>query len=188
MTKFIGIDGHGGSGKSTFAAKLSQRISAEIIHVDDFTGLIDYPGGTDRLIELVIRPVLRGEKTLSYEPAKWGPTHAPTSVKGQPVTEIMIIEGVDSLSPALRQYISFSVFVDTPISTCFERGTERDKNNYDSIENVRKLWDIWLKKEQVLFDSQKTAEYADIVVDGTKPFDESVESIAAMTISHLRKV
>ena len=35
-TKVIGIDGHGGSGKTTLAAHVGKRLGAEIVHTDDF--------------------------------------------------------------------------------------------------------------------------------------------------------
>ena len=35
-TKIIGIDGHGGSGKSSLANTLAVRLGAEIVHTDDF--------------------------------------------------------------------------------------------------------------------------------------------------------
>ncbi len=38
-TLFVSIDGHGGSGKTTLAKKLSALLDCEVIHTDDFASM-----------------------------------------------------------------------------------------------------------------------------------------------------
>lgn len=169
--RIIAIDGHGGSGKSTLARLLAEKLPAEIVHVDDFTGLDDYYGGAERLKQYVFDPIFRGDKTLNYPRARWGADHHPEPVVDQIVADTMILEGVDSLNPHLRGSIDTSIFVDTPVEICFERGTVRDSGNYGSSDEVEKLWHKWLAKEEKLFNDQGNRLAADIVIEGAKPFD-----------------
>lgn len=103
---FIAIDGHGGSGKSTVAEFLSKKLGAEIIHTDDFAGWDNPENWWPLIIERVFDPIKNGNKTLSYPRSKWWETHNPEPVVDQPVTKIMILEGVTALRSEFRPYIS----------------------------------------------------------------------------------
>ncbi|CAN5173376.1 hypothetical protein BH09PAT3_BH09PAT3_5320 [soil metagenome] len=177
-TKFLAIDGHGGSGKSTLAQLLAQNLNAEIIHIDDFTGV----GSTDdwylRIIEYVIDPVNEGAKKLSYPRAKWWPEHDPLPVKDQAVTPIMIIEGVGSFRRELRDYMSLKIFVETPREICIARGLDRDRGmGGKTDEEILAMWQQWLLWDDEYFARDKPTSHADYVVDGTKSFDSAVQAI-----------
>lgn len=80
----IGIDGGGGSGKTTLATKIaSVLLGTQIVHMDDFyklkkvrkiTKLANAPSGyeydIDRLISQVIMPIL-SNKTARYQKYDW---------------------------------------------------------------------------------------------------------------------
>lgn len=87
--KFISVDGHGGSGKSSFAKKLAVNLGAEIIHIDDFTGTGASTEWYRVLIDRVVEPALSGASSLSYSRAKWWPSHNPEPVVNQAVTNII---------------------------------------------------------------------------------------------------
>ena len=127
----IAIDGHGGSGKSTLAAFLSEKLHAEIIHVDDFASFDNLVDWWPLVVERVFEPIKRGEKFLNYPRSKWSETHHPEPVVDQPVTPIMVLEGVRALRREFRPYISYGIFVDTPKEVCLQRGFERDSNLTD---------------------------------------------------------
>lgn len=105
---YIGIDGHGGSGKSTLADLLSRELGAQVIRIDDFTGPDSGKYWHHELISRVFTPIRNGAKTLSYQPVKWWPEHHPEPVVDQPVTPIMILEGVRALSTELRPFMDFA--------------------------------------------------------------------------------
>lgn len=69
--RLIAVDGHAGSGKSTFAARLAEALGqAPVLHLDDLAShdaLFDW---TARLREQVIDPLSRGE-SARYEPYDW---------------------------------------------------------------------------------------------------------------------
>ncbi|QQS15409.1 MAG: (d)CMP kinase [Candidatus Moraniibacteriota bacterium] len=114
-TIFIAVDGHGGSGKSTFAKWLSEELDAQIIQTDDFASWDNPLNWWPLVIEKVFDPIKKGARTLSYPRSSWWENHHPEPVIDQPVTKIMILEGVSSLRKEFRNYISLGFFVDTPL-------------------------------------------------------------------------
>jgi uridine kinase len=173
-TTFIAVDGHGGSGKSSLAQLLAEKLYAEIIHTDDFASWDNPTEWHPILTEKVFLPIQRGATTLSYERSKWWDNHHPEPVQNQPVTNIMILEGVSSLRIELREYISLGIFVYTPREQCLERGIIRDMQTGKTRDEVLKLWNGWLDSEDTYFAKDEPQKYADVVVDGTKPFREQI--------------
>lgn len=173
--RFIAIDGHGGSGKSTLADLLSKELKAETIHTDDFAGWDNPENWWPLVIERVFEPIKNGAIALSYPRSKWWETHNPEPVVDQPVTDIMILEGVSSLRKEFRPYLSFGIFVDTSLDVCLQRGFERDKGqDGKSDEEIKQMWQEWYEKEEVYLNRDNPKDFADLIVDGTKPFDEQL--------------
>ncbi len=176
--KFILIDGHGGSGKSTLANRLAGYLDAEVIHIDDFTGEGATTDWYRRLIDEVIAPSSNGSKYISYARAKWWPRHNPEPVINQRVARTMIIEGVCSCRSELRDFGTYKIFVDTPRDICIERGLARDKSaSGKSEKEIIALWNQWMKWDDEYFAKEDPRETADIVVNGTDPYDVSIKSI-----------
>lgn len=174
-TRFIAIDGHGGSGKSSLAEMLAKQLSAEIIHTDDFAGWDNPENWWPLVIERVFESIKNGATTLNYPRSKWWETHNPEPVVNQPVTDIMILEGVTSLRKDFRPYISFGIFVDTPKEVCLQRGFERDKGQDDkSDDEIKQMWQGWYEKEEVYIARDNPKMFADLVVNGRKPFEEQL--------------
>ncbi len=173
-TKLIAIDGYAGSGKSSLAKLLATQLQAEIIHVDDFaTWDQEFPWHT-RLINEVFIPIQKKAATLSYERTSWWENHNPEKITNQPVTEVMILEGIRALRPELRDYISLSIFVSTPTDLCLQRGIARDLNTGKGVEEITALWKTWQASETAYMEQSKPETYANIVVDGTTPFQSQI--------------
>lgn len=177
-TIFIAIDGNGGSGKSTLAEKLSKELNAEKVCTDDFASWDNPTNWHPLVIQYVFNPIKSGSKTLSYPKSQWWENHSPEPVTNQPVTKIMILEGVSSLRQEFREYISFGIYVNTPREECRRRGLERDAETGKSAEEIERLWQEWFDREDGYAKRDNPQEYADVVVSGTIPFEEQVELIA----------
>lgn len=173
-TLFIAVDGHGGSGKSTLAKWLSDKLDAEIIHTDDFASFTNPLNWYPNVIKEVFEPIQSGATTLSYQPASWWENYHSDPVTDQPVTNVMILEGASSSRSEFRDYISLSIFVDTPKDICLERGVSRDTGTGKSVEELTKMWEEWFAEEDVYMKRDKPQENADIVIDGTKSFDKQI--------------
>ena len=172
-TLLIGVDGCGGSGKSTFAkeiAKLSSKITT--IHMDDFylssnlriKGTSEEkPIGADfdwqRLRRQVLVPLANNEEG-NYQRYDWcsdslSEWHRIFS------GGIVIIEGVYSTRKELSDFYNFKIFVDCPRELRLKRGIERDG------ETARDIWEkIWMVAEDKYMNEHRPSEKSDLVVDG----------------------
>lgn len=179
--KFISIDGHGGSGKSSLAKGLARHNGADIIHIDDFTGLDATTDWHKLLVDGVIVPSLAGSSTLSYARAKWWEGHKPAPVVNQPITNVMIIEGVCSSRSELRKYMTLKIFVDTPREVCVKRGLARDRGmGGKSDDNILAQWKQWLEWDDAYFKKDNPKSMADIIVDGTQNIDDCVKVVTSL--------
>ncbi|HEV2412758.1 MAG TPA: hypothetical protein VGS28_03060 [Candidatus Saccharimonadales bacterium] len=177
---FIAVDGHGGSGKSTLAELLSKKFDAGIIHTDDFASWENPLNWWSKVVDLVFAPIAAGDRKLSYKRTKWWKDHHPKPAVNEPVTPIMILEGVSSLRKEFRDYISLGIFIDTPEAICLQRGLARDKGmDGKTDDEIIELWDKWRKEELDYVQRDDPKSYADIIIDGTKPFEDQLEHIVS---------
>ena len=174
-TLFIAIDGHGGSGKSSLAEWVSEKLDAEIIHTDDFSGWNNPLNWWLAVVNQVFEPIKSGATTLSYQPASWWENHHPVPVINQPVTPIMILEGVSSSRKEFDEYLSLRIFVDTPKEICLARGIQRDTSTGKPIVELTEMWKNWFAKEDEYFQRDNPKEKADSVILGTIPFAEQIQ-------------
>jgi uridine kinase len=173
-TTFIAIDGRGGSGKSTLATWLSERLNASIVKTDDFASWENPLDWWPTVIEQVFEPIKSGATLLNYPRSKWWENHHPEPDIGQPVTAVMILEGVGSSRREFKNYISLSIFVDTPKELCLKRGIVRDSNTGKTIDELNQMWERWFEEEDVYMRRDQPKQHADIVIDGTSPFREQM--------------
>jgi uridine kinase len=173
-TTFIAVDGRGGSGKSTLAIWLSEKLNASIVRTDDFASWQNPYDWWPLVIELVFEPIKNGATSLNYPRSKWWENHHPEPAIGQPVTAVMILEGVSSSRKEFRNYISLSLFVETPKELCLKRGIERDTNTGKTIDELNQMWERWFEEEDVYMRRDEPKKHADIVIDGSNPFDEQL--------------
>jgi uridine kinase len=164
--KLVAIDGHGGSGKSTVAELLATELGAEIVHTDDFASWEEPVEWWPRLVEHVLEPIAADAPSLSYRRSQWWPDHRPEPVVDQPVTAVMVLEGVTALRSEFRPFLTLGIWVETPLETCLARGLARDRNRGAAAE-VEALWREWLAAEETYVEHDDPRAAADLVVDGT---------------------
>jgi uridine kinase len=134
---------------------------------------------------MVIEPTMAGANSISYPRAKWWPEHNPEPVINQPVTSLIIVEGVCSSRNELRDYMTIKIFVDTPRNICIERGLARDRGMGGKSEReIIDQWNQWLKWDDEYFAKDDPKSIADIIADGTKVDNRAVEA----TLSKLHQV
>jgi uridine kinase len=171
---FVAIDGRGGSGKSTLAEFLSKKLSAQIIHTDDFASWDNLLNWWPKIIAEVFEPIQNGVEKLRYTRSSWSPTHKPDPVINQQITNIMLLEGASSSRREFKDFLSISIFVDTPREDCLERGIARDVAAGAAPEKIRIQWEEWAKEEDGYLTRDNPKESADVVLDGTKPWEEQL--------------
>jgi len=123
--RVVAIDGHGASGKSTIAGRLSALTGAALVHTDDFfspaPALPPGGGGRDlgsyydvpRLRWEALEP-LRAGREASYRPYDWDAGTLAEECTHVAPAALVILEGVYSASPALSDLVDKAVYVRTP--------------------------------------------------------------------------
>lgn len=69
--RFVAIDGHGGSGKTSLANLLSNKLHAQVIGTDDFASWDNPVNWWPLVIERVFQPIAAGATSLNYPRSKW---------------------------------------------------------------------------------------------------------------------
>ncbi|MEU6659479.1 hypothetical protein [Streptomyces sp. NPDC046821] len=155
--RLVGVDGHAGSGKSTFAALLAEALGgAPVLRLDDLashTALFDW---TQRLRRQVIDPLSRGD-VAAYEPYDWNVREygAPRDLEPAPV---VLMEGVGAGRRAVRPFLARLLWMDTPREVSWGRGRLRDGPAQSDF------WDGWVRAEHEHFADDPSRPFADTLV------------------------
>lgn len=159
--RLVAVDGPGGAGKSTFAARLSTAAGgAPVVHTDDFASSDNPINWWPRLLEQVIEPLVTGG-TARYQRYDW-PSESLAEWHTVEPAPIVIIEGVSSGRREWADSLSFVIWVETPRALRLRRGLERDGGQ------AADDWGRWMADEDAHYARDPTRERADLVVDGTR--------------------
>jgi uridine kinase len=168
-----GVDGGGGAGKTTFAARLANAAGgAPVVHTDDFASHDDALGWWPRFREQVVEPLHAGE-TARFRPYDWVARRTGDVEMTVPAADLVVFEGVGAIRRAWRDDLALSIWVDCPRNLRLRRGIERDG------EALRGFWQWWMAAEDRYVEAEQPQRSADVVVDGapTLPHDPQVEYV-----------
>ncbi|MCL7427949.1 hypothetical protein [Streptomyces sp. YS415] len=155
--RLIGVDGHAGSGKSTFAGRLARALDgAPVLRLDDIASHDELFDWTGRLQTQVIEPLSHGE-TAHYAPYDWHARRFRDPVP-LPPAPVILVEGVGAGRRALRPYLAFLLWMDLPPAESWARGRSRDG------EEQREFWDGWVAAEEKHFAADPSRPFADGLV------------------------
>lgn len=155
--RLIGVDGHAGSGKTTFAGRLSGALGgAPVLHLDDIATHEELFDWTGRLLEQVIEPLARGG-IARYLPYDW---HARRSgpARTLPPAPVVLVEGVGAGRRALRPHLARLLWMELPPDDAWARGRSRDG------EAQRDFWRGWVAAERRHFAEDPSRPFADLLV------------------------
>ncbi len=155
--RLIGVDGHAGSGKTTFAARLAHALDdAPVLHLDDIAAHDGLFSWTDRLLAEVIEPLGRG-LTARYAPYDWH-ARARGAPRALPPAPVVLIEGVGAGRRALRPFLAHLLWMELPPEESWSRGRRRDG------EEQRAFWAGWVEAERRHFAEDPSRPFADSLV------------------------
>jgi uridine kinase len=166
----IGVEGFGGSGKTTLASKLKDALQdTYIIGIDDFIikerlfdASPDQPGfDRARLEQEVLIPAHSGQP-IAYRRLEWIENKLSELIE-VPAVGYLIIEGISSTHPDIAGYYDFKIWVDVPIEVAKRRGKLRDVGN----ENEQH-WDLWAENDLTYQQKYHPEQRADYVIDNSQ--------------------
>lgn len=162
-TLLIGIDGFGGSGKSSLAKSIKKFFPhAYIVEMDDFYSPTLKRADFQRVLDQVIEP-LRNNTEAVYQIYNWKNDSFTSSIPINP-GGIVLIEGVFSLTQELINNYDIKIWVDCDQNVGLERGVARDG------EQVRDKWtNIWMPLEKEYMEKQNPQGKADFIIKMSEP-------------------
>jgi uridine kinase len=161
VTRIVAVDGHGGSGKSSFAVHLSRALGGvPIVRTDDFATWDNPIDWWPQLLERVLVPLSKGEPAR-FERSHWGSERDGELVVVEPA-EFLILEGVTASREAFAPYVTYSIWVEAPEQLRLQRGLERD--GPEALEQ----WRAWVAEEDRYRVRERPDERADLVIQGDR--------------------
>ncbi|MGN9793781.1 uridine kinase family protein [Streptomyces sp. OZ13] len=156
--RLVAVDGHAGSGKSTFAGRLADALGADVpvLHLDDLATHEELFDWTGRMLSQVIEPLAHG-LDAAYHPYDWNLRRflAPRVLPAAPV---VLVEGVGAGRRALRPYLAALLWMDRGAEESWARGRARDGAALSGF------WDGWTAAEMRHFLSDPSAPFADALI------------------------
>ena len=157
--RVVCIDGPAGSGKTTLAAAVAGLTHAQVVHMDDLMDGWDGLGGTGPQLLSVVEPLAEG-RAGAYRHFNWHLDRFDREVP-VPVAPWLVVEGVGSGNPVVAGRVTVLVWVEAGEDLRLARGLERDGREMES------RWRQFMADEVAVLAEHRTAERADVVVDGT---------------------
>lgn len=164
------IDGRCTAGKTTLAGLLQEKLTCNVVHMDDFylpfsqrtPERMAQPGGNmdfDRLLSEVLLPLKRGAEAL-YCPYNCHEDYfLPTQALNAAIPTI--IEGSYSCHPLLRGCYDLRVFLDIDPEKQKVRLLARNPAAFEAFQTM------WIPREETYFAACQVREHCDIVLNGS---------------------
>ncbi|MGW1074033.1 uridine kinase family protein [Streptomyces sp. NPDC002537] len=155
--RLVAVDGHAGSGKSTFSARLAAALGgAPVLHLDDLATHEELFEWTERLRDWVLEPLARGE-TAHYRAYDWVAREF-AEERTLPAAPVVLVEGVGAGRRALRPHLACLLWMELTHENSWERGQLRDG------PELTDFWDGWKRAERRHFSTDPTRPYAELLV------------------------
>ena len=161
------IDGKSGSGKTTLAVKLAETLKANMVSTDDICWFTDPVHWDDEMIKGIILPWLDG-KCVAYRPSGWvrkGRAGRIAVDSDKP----LIIEGNGACRKTLREFATYSIWVDTEPDISRARVIERDLakgENGGTLESVTEFTDWWDSVVDPFLLEEEAWKFVSVIVNG----------------------
>ncbi|MFJ5116910.1 uridine kinase [Kitasatospora sp. NPDC088548] len=157
--RLVAVDGHAGSGKTTFAGRLAGALGgAPVVHLDDLATHAEPFGWTGRLRGQVLEPLAAGQDA-AYQVYDWTLRRfAGTAVA--PVAPVVLVEGVGAGRRGVRPWLARVIWMELAAEDARRRGEERDG------PALAEFWAGWARAESAHFAADPSRPYAGTRVDG----------------------
>ena len=203
MPVLVGIAGGTGSGKTSFAQKIQDRIGPDLClnlnqdsYYKDGSGLTpegqaainyDHPDAFDTsLLVQDLRDLKAGRPVpyLTYDHATYSRKVLPDPLTPRPV---ILLEGILVLvEEPLRRLMDIKLFIDTDSDVRILRRLQRDiRERGRSFESVKKQYLDWVRPMHLEF-VEPSKRYADLIIPEGAENAVAIEAVAARIRAMLR--
>ncbi|MDT0449901.1 uridine kinase family protein [Streptomyces hesseae] len=156
--RLVAVDGHAGSGKTTFSERLAAALGgAPVLHLDDLATHEELFEWMGRLREWVLDPFARGE-AARYRAYDWVARRFPPEERELPAAPVVLLEGVGAGRRELRPYLACLLWMELADEGSWERGQLRDG------PELTEFWDGWKRAERAHFAADPSRPYAGLLV------------------------
>lgn len=178
--RLVAVDGHAGSGKSTFATRLAAACAdqgathapAPVLRLDDLATHEELFAWTGRLREQVLEPLTAG-RSARYGVYDWVRRRF-ESERALAPAPVVLLEGVGAGRRAVRPYLAELIWMETAEETAWARGRRRDG------PGLAAFWDGWIPSERKHFAMDPSRPYANLLVsEGQKGYEWCVGPVDA---------
>lgn len=157
--RLVAVDGHAGSGKTTFAGRLSAALGgAQVVHLDDLATHAEPFGWVERLRTQLLEPLERGEEAV-HRVYDWTLRRFDAE-RVVPPADVVLIEGVGAGRRELRPWLARLIWMELGAPEARARGEERDG------PELAEFWAGWARAEQAHFLADPSRPWAELRVDG----------------------
>ena len=163
------IDGNGGSGKTTLAKRLVDIFDANLVSTDDICWNIDPIDWDGEMLDGIVHP-WRDGKNVAYRPSGWIKENRSGSIEVNP-DKALVIEGMGICRKTLREFATYSIWVDSESDAARMRVIQRDLaagENGGTFESVAQFTDWWDSLLHPFFLKEEPWKYVDIIVSGSQ--------------------
>ena len=165
----VAVDGRGGGGKTTVAARLARCVpDSAVVGTDDIAWNHSIFDWAEPLIEGVLRPYRAGS-AVAYRPPGWVRHGREGAVEVADTVRLLIIEGVGASRTELAAWLDAAIWVQSDFAEAERRGLARDiaSGVNGDAETTIAFWHTWMAEELPFFERDRPWERADLVVAGT---------------------
>lgn len=155
--RLVAVDGHAGSGKTTFAGRLAAALGgAPVLRLDDLATHREFFGWTGRLRRQVLDPLAAGRPAV-HDAYDWD-ARAFTARRTLPPAPVVLVEGVGAGRRELRPHLTRLLWMEVPAAVAWARGRRRDG------PGLAGFWDAWEAAERAHFSADPSRPYAGLLV------------------------
>jgi uridine kinase len=159
-TVFVGVDGRGAAGKTSFAGLVAAVVPrAVVVHVDDFAGPGIAEWDWERFRAQVSVPLLTG-RPAHYQRWDWDRDEG-AEWHDVPTRCVLVVEGVSATRAEVRLPWDYTVWVDAPLELRLYRARARD-----GAAMMSRWLEDWLPSEDRYIERERPQERVDVIVEG----------------------
>ncbi|GAB7185589.1 hypothetical protein ATKI12_5420 [Kitasatospora sp. Ki12] len=157
--RLVAVDGHAGSGKTTFAGRLAAALDgAPVVRLDDLATHQELFGWTGRLRAQVLEPLAAG-RDAGYRVYDWTLRRF-AGTAAVPAAPVVLVEGVGAGRREVRPWLARVIWMELDAAAARRRGEERDG------PDLAEFWAGWARAESAHFAVDPSRPHAATRVDG----------------------